>query len=81
MSGSGTRSGAHVQRRRDFGHKGLFIASCPDCGKRRYATRRDAKRQARIDRLIAVRAYPCGMYWHLTSENTEATTRRREGAR
>lgn len=41
-------------------------STCPRCGKRRYPTRRVARRQARRlypgDRLSA---YPCGTFWHV----------------
>jgi len=81
VTGTGKRSGAHERRRTDFGGKGLFIATCPDCGKRRYRSRRDAKQEARqmlARGIVVTRAYRCGDYWHLTSQDTGTTTRQRE---
>lgn len=44
----------------------LSVGVCPTCGKRRYPSRRDARKAARLahpgDHL---RAYLCGAFWHL----------------
>ena len=46
---------------------------CPDCGKRCYASRGEAKRSGRRfaseggHRGHRYRAYQCGDWWHLTS--------------
>lgn len=39
--------------------------NCPDCGKHRFATRRDAKRAARyLHPDDSMRAYRCGDFYH-----------------
>jgi hypothetical protein len=43
---------------------GRDCGECPDCGKRRYTSKRSAKSAAeRVDRRM--RAYRCGAYWHV----------------
>jgi len=43
----------------------LSIGTCPDCGKKRYATRKDARRAARaFHRTESLRAYRCGDWHH-----------------
>lgn len=51
---------SRVDRKRVHG-----IGRCPDCGKRRFRDRRDAKASAR-QRCPGepVGAYRCGAYWH-----------------
>lgn len=42
------------------------IGTCPDCGKKRFSSRQDAKRAAR--RLFpgtCLRPYQCGQFWHI----------------
>lgn len=55
----------------------LVKRTCAGCGKRCYATRADAKRAGRQIGGHA-RAYRCGDWWHLTSQDTETVTRYRE---
>jgi hypothetical protein len=44
----------------------LAIGTCQRCGKRCYATRREAKRAARALHPDApLRAYRCGTWWHV----------------
>ena len=38
---------------------------CGDCGKVRYACRKDARRIARSKGWHGMNAYQCGDYWHL----------------
>ncbi len=53
-------------------------AACPDCGKIRYPSRRDARRfAARIYQGGRARAYRCGDFWHLTSGGALAAARHR----
>ncbi|HXJ24449.1 MAG TPA: hypothetical protein VNH17_02055, partial [Streptosporangiaceae bacterium] len=58
------------------------IGTCPACGKRAYADRDTARATAR--RLfpgVPLRAYRCGeadRWWHLTSEDSGTTRRRRD---
>lgn len=57
MTGGQEMSGSYF-------HMGL--STCPDCGKRRYGSRKDAKRAARArhpgDHLAE---YRCGGFWHV----------------
>jgi hypothetical protein len=55
--------------------------TCPECGKVCYLTRRAARRAASQLPLrpgSKLRAYPCGQYWHLTSQPTGVLTGWRE---
>ena len=52
----------------------LPIATCPDCGKQAYTSKGSAKNAARV--LYPgqrVRAYRCGEWWHLTSQDAART--------
>ena len=54
---------------------------CPDCGKVRYLSRRDARRA--VARMKgnggkARHAYRCGDYWHLTSRPAVVVTAYRD---
>ena len=53
---------------------------CPRCGKRCYASRKTAKRAARLLRPgVHMRKYACGAYWHLSSmRDKPAALRRRD---
>lgn len=55
--------------RRDSPHQwGSFIPSagtCPDCGKRRWLTRKDARKAMRRMHDKTLQVYQCGDYWHL----------------
>lgn len=44
-----------------------YVGDCPDCGKRRYLSRSNAKRAARINHPGDSRMaeYLCGGFWHL----------------
>lgn len=54
----------HTRNRRTA--HALHVGTCRGCGKRRYPTRRDARRAARLAHPGEhLRAYPCGMFWHL----------------
>lgn len=54
------------RRARDGDPRQLGQATCPDCGKRRYLTRVDAKRAARaLSPAEPLRAYLCGTSWHI----------------
>lgn len=54
----------HTPNRRNA--NALSVGVCPTCGKRRYPTRRDARRAARLAHPGEhMRAYPCGSFWHL----------------
>jgi hypothetical protein len=54
--------------------RALQLGDCPLCGKRRYRSRRAARRAARLlypgDRL---RAYRCCGYWHIGHLRTRPT--------
>jgi len=53
-------------------------ATCPDCGKIRYPSRREARRfAARLYQDGRARAYQCGSFWHLTSQGALAAARHR----
>lgn len=46
----------------------LQIGTCGTCGKKSYETRRAAKRAGRaLHPDACMRAYQCGVFWHLTS--------------
>lgn len=55
------------------------VTTCT-CGKAQYATRRAAKRAARLvePRRAKIRVYRCGCWWHLTSVPTATVTAYRE---
>ncbi len=57
---------------------------CPDCGKLRYLSRKNAKIAAAHNRGkgkgAVWRAYKCGDFWHLTTESTSRITYFREKA-
>lgn len=52
----------------------LPVATCPDCGKRAYASKASAKNGARLlypgQRM---RVYKCGPWWHITSQDAART--------
>jgi hypothetical protein len=59
-------------------------AACPEDGKIRYYTRKDALRFGRRQPRTAgmrLRAYRCGEFWHLTSQDTAEITWYREHGR
>lgn len=69
------------KRRREPSLRGTNLrqSTCPDCGKWRYPSRKDARAKARqIYPGSQARAYKCGDYWHLTSMPTGETTKFRE---
>ena len=45
------------------------FTTCPDCGKHRYLSRRAALLIRKRDRGHQYRAYRCGDYWHVTTQN------------
>jgi hypothetical protein len=48
------------------------IGICPDCGKRRYRSKRAAREFARVTFPGArMRTYECGDFWHVTSQDAE----------
>ena len=59
-----------------------YHGDCPDCGKRRYGTRKDAKGIARKahagENMIE---YRCGDYWHLSHAPHHVVRRGIERAR
>ena len=65
-------------RPRDGRGWSLMQGTCPDCGKKRYATRGDAKRAARQSHGGRARVCKCGEWWHLTSQDAETAARYRE---
>jgi hypothetical protein len=70
-----------MQRDKPAGKSGT---TCPDDGKLRFYTRKDAMRYAsqRTRRPgIRLRAYRCGQFWHLTSQDTAEVTWYRENWR
>ena len=44
--------------------KELYVGLCPACGKRRYASKSDARNAAK-DLGETMSAYQCGTYWHM----------------
>jgi ribosomal protein L33 len=51
--------------------------ACPRCGKRCYASRKAARKAARLLRPgTHMRKYSCGGYWHLTSMREKPAPRR-----
>lgn len=65
--------------RRSHAHQQKAVATCETCGKRAYATKATAKRSARVlypeQRM---RVYPCGPWWHLTSQDAARTEQMRD---
>jgi hypothetical protein len=58
-----------------------LTATCPDCDKLRYPSRRAAKQAAaKAYQDQRMRAYPCGAFWHLTSGSATAAAWHRERA-
>jgi hypothetical protein len=58
-----------------------LASDCATCGKKSYLTRREAKRAAAqaLGRGVKLtRAYRCGEYWHLTSQDAATVTAHRE---
>ena len=54
---------------------------CFTCGKVAYPSKAIAKRCARLlYQGQHMRAYKCGQWWHLTSQDTDTTTQYREHA-
>jgi ssDNA-binding Zn-finger/Zn-ribbon topoisomerase 1 len=56
---------------------------CPECGKIRYQSRKDARQAQRTRAAIhgptgKMRAYKCGNFWHLTSRPADWITGYRE---
>ena len=81
-----SRQGKHVPRSQIRRHQAATLrnlGSCPACGKIRFESRRDAKadaaRQAGVGGPQQLRAYQCGDYWHLTSQDAATRTAYREG--
>lgn len=67
------------RKRQSIPESDLPVATCAECGKKSYLSKRAAKADAR--RLFPgelMREYPCGRWWHLTSQSTEVTARQRE---
>jgi hypothetical protein len=51
------------------------VGRCPECGKRRYLSKREAKAAARtVHRGAHLAAYACGDYWHLGHLNAKVFT-------
>jgi hypothetical protein len=70
-------AGEKAPRRTEF----MPAATCPDCGKRAYASKQEAKRgAARIYPGVRMRFYQCGQWWHMTSQGAATTARYREAA-
>lgn len=59
--------------------RNLAVGTCPACGRQQYTSRREARRAARaIHPDQALRAYPCGQWWHIG--HTAGWRRRGEGS-
>jgi hypothetical protein len=57
---------SHQRIRRPKPRKPIIGGTCPDCGKTRFYSRREARQAA--NRLSKrARVYQCGEYWHWTS--------------
>jgi hypothetical protein len=53
------------------------IGDCPDCGKRCFTSRREAKRAADAAEqrgVVVTRVYRCGQWWHWTSQSAAKAT-------
>jgi len=64
----------------------MGMGRCPDCGKVRYASRREARQAAQGLRWHGgnrkrARTYRCGNYWHLTTQDAEKAAWYREHMR
>jgi hypothetical protein len=79
-----------LSRRRNQDHRPRSLAArpadsagvCPDCGKRRYASKRAARTFARtVYPGSRMRVYPCGDFWHVTSQDADQTTAWRDWVR
>ena len=80
------RGGGHDRRKRSFSTTAKAAdtnkpaSTCPDCGKKGYTSKRNAKRAA--DSLYPgqrMRLYQCGQdLWHMTSQGAAATAQYRE---
>lgn len=76
------RDNRYKYPRKDYAARIRTRGNCPVCGKHMFATRADARAEAR--RLegeaghSGLRAYKCNGYFHLTSESTERITAFRE---
>jgi len=56
-------------------------ATCPECGKRRYLTRKNARKAASQLGGGKGHVYRCGGFWHLTSVTANSMALRRMGRR
>lgn len=58
----------------------MSLNICQSCGrpKKSYATRADARRDARLIPGRKIRVYRCGCYWHLTSVPADRASALRE---
>lgn len=57
----------------------LPVATCPDCGKRAYASKASAKNGARsLYPGQRMRVYKCGPWWHLTSQDAARTAEEKD---
>lgn len=69
-----------ARRTRDISRFGL--ATCADCGKRAFVSKRAAKRSAAVTFPgQRMRVYQCGEWWHLTSQDAARTAEMRERVR
>jgi hypothetical protein len=66
----------HDRHKRAMEDRGM--AACPDCGKIRYMTRKGARRAGTRHTGSAVHTYPCGDFFHFTTETAEQTAARRD---
>lgn len=51
--------------------------TCPECGKRCFETRREAKLEAPRITNVKLRVYKCGKYWHHTSADADTSAKYR----
>lgn len=69
------RRHAHKKKAARGGPDHISLGTCPDCGKQCYKSREQARRAARvIFPGRQTREYPCGEWWHVTTQSAARTT-------
>lgn len=66
----------HDRHKRAMEDRGA--SACPVCGKIRYMTRKGARRAGTRHAAGPVHTYPCGGFFHFTTETAEQTAARRD---
>jgi len=86
--GRGSAGRRHARKRAEswrrkktpaFPQQDFPLGDCPACGKKTYPTRQACEREAR--RLypdMTMRVYPCGDWWHMSSQDAATAERERD---